>query len=461
MRTTGPPAQSPTAALAPTTELPQANLLDTVRIAGWVIAPMLARGVIVRRPPMTRLAEVVDADKRAVKLLQRMRIKYGHGPLRLRLPVRRMVVLLDPDHVHRVLAESPDPFTPATQEKVAALSHFQPHGVLISQGAERADRRRFNEEVLDSPHAVHRSADVMVGAISQELQDLLTTASTRHLLTWDEYATTYQRVVRRVVLGDGARDDVELTDQLTTLRATANWAFLHPQRTALRAQFLHRLEAHLERATPGSLAASWAHAPTTQATHPVEQVPQWMFAFDAGSWASYRALALLHAHPEGLARAQQEVAGRDLSTPQDLPFLRACILESLRLWPTTPALLRESTAPTVWDGATMPASTSILTYAPYFHRDELNLPEAHHFAPELWLSERTAKDWPLVPFSAGPAECAGRNFVLHVTSTILAHLVSGPQMRLEQPDRLDPRELPGSLDPFTLRFQVRATPARV
>jgi hypothetical protein len=58
-----------------------------------------------------------------------------------------------------------------------------------------------------------------------------------------------------------------------------------------------------------------------------------------------------------------------------------------------------------------------------------------------------------VPFSAGPAECAGPNLVLLVTSTMLAALLEGHRYRLDPPGRLhDGRPLPGTLDPFRLRF---------
>ncbi|MFC8923012.1 cytochrome P450 [Cellulosimicrobium sp. NPDC057127] len=438
--------------------LPRASVLDTLRVAGTVAVPLLARGLIVRRPGAVRLAEAVDGDRRGVRLFQRLRRTYGGGPLRLRVPGRRIVVLLAPEHVHRVLAQSPEPFSPATKEKRSALGHFQPHGVLISTGADRADRRRFNEDVLDSGHAVHRTADAMVGEIRREVAELVDVAARDGVLDWDAYARTWWRMVRQLVLGASARDDEALTEDLHVLRATANWAFLHPRRRARRARFLDGVRRQIARAEPGSLAASMPFAHVSDRTDPEQQVPQWLFAFDAAAWASYRALALLASHPDALSRAREEIAGRDLSVPKDLPFLRAVVLESLRLWPTTPALLRETTAPTRWEGGRVPEDTLVLTYAPFFHRDDENLPEADRFAPELWTGPRTEADWPLVPFSAGPAECAGRNLVLHVTSTVLALLVDasgedGPRLVGRHP--LDPdAALPGTLDPFSLRFAL-------
>ncbi|MBC7289706.1 MAG: cytochrome P450 [Actinotalea sp.] len=436
-----------------TRRLPHASALDTARVLGRVVVPLLARGVIVRRPPAVRWAERTDADAHAVELLQELRHTYGRGPLRLRLP-RRMVVLLSPEHVHRVLAEGPEPFSPATREKRAALSHFEPDNVLISSAEDRAERRPFHDAALDSGSALHRGSAAAVATVNEEIDALLARTEASGRLEWDDYARTWDRVVRRVTLGDGAADDEQLTEDLVALRAAANWAFLRPQRRRLRRRFHERLQHHLDRAEPGSLAFWAAQAPTTPRTHPSQQVAQWMFAFDAASWAGFRALALLAAHPEQQRRARQEVDAVDLTEPQRLPYLRSCVLESLRLWPTTPAVLRETTARTQWEDGPMPEGTSILTYAPFFHRDDEHVEAAHRFAPELWASDRSENDWPFVPFSAGPAQCPGRNVVLHTVSLALGRILRDREVDLLD-GRLRPDEdLPGSLDMFTLRFAL-------
>jgi cytochrome P450 len=272
-------------------------------------------------------------------------------------------------------------------------------------------------------------------------------------LGWDEFVTSWFAMVRRVVLGDGARDDHELTDLLARLRADANWAFARPKRTGLRERFDARLRHHLERAEPGSLAEMVASVPVTEATSPHQQVPQWLFAFDATAWATYRALALVAAHRDHAARVADEVAGRDLTTPQDLPLLRATVLESLRLWPTTPAVLRDTTTETTWPTGTLPAGTGVVIYAPLFHRDDSHLPSAHRLDVGHWSDGRSRDAWPLIPFSGGPGECPGRNLVLLVASTVLANLVAGHEPRLLPPTRLDATTpLPGTLDPFSLKF---------
>lgn len=166
-----------------------------------------------------------------------------------------------------------------------------------SYGAERADRRRFNEAVLDSARPVHRVETELVTKVREEAVSIADAARRSGSLTWDEFATGWWRMVRRVVLGDAASEEHHLTDLLRALRKDANWAYLKPKRTGLRERFLHRLEGHLSRAEPGSLAALVASEPAIPGTDPGQQVPQWMFAFDAAGMATFRALALLDAHP--------------------------------------------------------------------------------------------------------------------------------------------------------------------
>jgi hypothetical protein len=130
--------------------LPAASVAETLDILARVVTPNVAKGVIIRRPRMVGLAGALDLDRRAVEALQRLRNRHGSGPLMLRMPGPDRAVILDPDHVRRVLQETPEPFFPASTEKRAALSHFEPKVALISEGDERTDRRRFNERVLDS-----------------------------------------------------------------------------------------------------------------------------------------------------------------------------------------------------------------------------------------------------------------------------------------------------------------------
>jgi cytochrome P450 len=445
----------------PTTDgrglVPQATAAETLGVVGDVVLPLLARGVIIRRPRAVGIADRLEADDRAIRRMQALRDRYGPGPVLLKTPVRDFALILSPEDVRRVLDGTPDPFTPANLEKKAALRHFEPHVSLISEGGERADRRRVNEDALDTPHAVHGMGAAFAGKIREEADALLgEVRASGGTLTWDRYVEGWTRAVRRIVLGDAARDDHALTDMLADLRRQANLSFLAPKRRQLRERFFRQLRGHLDRAEPDSLAAALRATPTSDRSRPAHQVPQWLFAFDAAAWASFRALALLAGHPDELGDARESLDGVDLTEAHPLPYLRASVLESLRLWPTTPAVLRDTTQETRWATGSLPAGAGILVFAPFFHRDDRHLEDAHRFVPERWRHGYRAPDWPLIPFSAGPGECPARNLVLFTTSTMLACLVQGHDLTLTDRDRLGPpAHLAATLSPFHLAFDLR------
>jgi cytochrome P450 len=435
--------------------LPKASIRDTLAFMIDVFLPTIVKGVIIRRPAMVELAERLNLDRSAIRHMQRLRRKYGAGPLMLRLPLRSQAVILAPEHVHRVLEQSPNPFDPASSEKRAALAHLEPKGALISHGEDRADRRRFNEQVLETNNPVHHLADRFVPVVEEEAANIMAAARQHGELGWSEFSEGWFRMVRRVIFGDGARDDDELSRMTEDLRRTANWAFLHPQKKQLREQFLAHLKTLLERAEPGSLAAVAAQTHQTERTMPHHQVPQWLFAFDPAGMATFRALALIATHPEQAAMIREEIRSREGKAHYNLPLLRATVMESLRLWPTSPLVLRQTTQPTRWENGTMPARTGVAIFAPYFHRDDERRVYADRFTPELWLRERTNQDWPLIPFSGGPVICPARNLVPLLTSAMLAALLRTRHFYLEPPDRLVPDKLPATLNHYSLQFSFR------
>jgi cytochrome P450 len=424
--------------------LRRASVADTAKVALAVVGPMLAQGVIRRRPRVVRLAQRLDLDHRSAALMRRLRARYGDGPLRLAIPGRSFALVLATGDVERLLRGSPEPFALAATEKRAALRHFQPDGVLITRGEPRAPRRIFNERVLDAHAPLHRQAGAIVATIEDEVRRM----PLGTVLDWPVFSTAFARIVRRVTLGESARDDVRLTAELDRLRDAANWAYLRPRQEGLRQRFQRRVDAYVARAEPGSLAGMMAGVPAAGGVAPSGQVPHWLFAFDAAAITTFRTLALLGSEPDRAAIAAAEAQRAD--GPDELPYLRACVQETLRLWPTTLTVLRESTRDTDWGGPTLPARTTFIIMSAYFHRDPA-MHFADSFAPEVWLSGAHRRGWSVLPFSGGPGECPGRELVLLVTTTVLAALLRGNRFEAARPLRAP---LPGTLEQTAVTLRV-------
>jgi len=440
----------------PVSELvPKASLWETLAVMGDVFLPTIAKGVIIRRPAILALAERFDLDRRAIRRMQRLRNKYGTGPLMIDLFGRRLVLLFDPAHVHRVLAETPAPFATSTLEKRAALAHFEPKNVLLSQGQDRVERRRFHEQVLDTDRAVHRLVERFVQVVADETRRMRQEFRRGGVLTWDIFSSAWSRIVRRVVFGDAASEDHEISAAMARLRSAGNWAFLRPQRVDLREQLFDRIRRYLARAERGSLMQRAAEIYIPGQVAPEQQIPQWLFAFDGAAMATFRSLALLGSHPEAARRARDEAASHNSKGTDSLPFLRSTVLESIRLWPTSPLILRETLADTTWESGVVPAHSGIVIYAPFFHRDDESLPYANRFSPELWADEDSVHQWPLIPFSEGPAVCPGRHLVVLISTAVLAGLLEEGGIRLLPPARITSgRPLPATANHFRLRFSL-------
>lgn len=429
---------------------------ETGRVLRDVLGPLVAQGAIVRRPRATAWAERRQVDRTARRVLDGLRARYDGAPLVVRLGGRRMVLATRPEHVERILAGSPEPFTPASWEKRGALAHFQPDGVLVSPLAERAERRPYNEAVLDMSEPVHRDGDALVAVVERETSALVAAVEASGRLEWDAFAASWWRLVRTVVLGRGARDDERLVALLDALRRDGNWSWFRPRRPWLRAALERRIAEHVAVAEPGTLAARGRDAGGADAVR--RQIPHWLFAFDAAGAATFRALAVAAARPAVRDRLLTELttSGRG---PGVLPYARGCVLEAVRLWPTTLAILRDATEPVRWGARTFEAGTGFVVLSAYFHRDARRLPFADAFAPEAWLDGRADADWGLVPFSAGPVSCPGRNVVLLLASHTLARL-AGPDLVVSRGRYLAEDPLPPTMDHMGLRFGLRTGTAR-
>jgi cytochrome P450 len=476
-------AMSPTpSTTVATRSVPRLGVIDSARVTAKVMAPLIARGVIKRRPFMVHVAERFDADRRAVQCLQDIRRRHGSGPVMLRLPARRIVVVLEPEDAWDVLSRTPEPFTPASAEKRAALRHFQPDGVLISEGEARRRRRAINEEVLEPDRTVHPTAQRLWMLIEREAREPLERLAGGEPLDWDGFEQMWWRIVRSLVFGDRAQDDQELIDLLDDLRRAGNWAFLRPVRRRVLAEFDRRLGDHLDSAGPESLAGPLRRVATGDDDAPEDQIAHWLFAFDAAAITTFRALAAVTADPISSARARSERSGTENRGESggggggvdELPFHRACILETLRLWPTTPAILREQTTDVEWSNGNTPAKSTVLIHAPFFHRDDERGVErlgaveggsdhdrrgtsVHAFRPERWMhvERETMERHAVVPFSAGPAGCPGRNVVLTTTALVLAKLLDA-EPQVASPSGLDPDSTRSVLDPFRIEFSLSA-----
>ncbi|KAH8425061.1 uncharacterized protein LDX57_002810 [Aspergillus melleus] len=125
-------------------------------------------------------------------------------------------------------------------------------------------------------------------------------------------------------------------------------------------------------------------------------------------------------------------------TVKNLPFLRACLDEALRILPPTSAGLPRRTPP---EGAQImdewiPGDTSVSTTTYATHREPKIFPDPENYRPERWLNVEARKRMEpyFIPFSAGARGCIGRNISYLEQAMVLASLVHRYEFALPSPE---------------------------
>jgi cytochrome P450 len=438
-----------------------ASLLENARFNALVIVPNAVQGIFRRRRAVVAAATRVNTEGHARGLLAGMARSYGGGPVWVRVMTDRALLLLSPTDAHRALAGSPDPFASDPEPKRDGMVAFQPDALTISRGELWRSRRRFTEEVLDTGRPRHRLADSFAAVAGEEVDAMLAEVDAQREpeLDWDAWHRCLRRLTRRIVLGNRARDDERISEELGEMMSEANGMPGEPSKRY--PAFVAALQEYLDAAEPGSLAALCADAPADEQTRVAGQLPHWLFAMqDTLAINAFRALALIASHPGQRARALGELDAAGIGEPLEgdsvagLSYLDACLEEAMRIWPTTPMLSRVTLADTDWRGVTVPAGTQVLISNTLFHRDRDRHEWADRFAPERWIEGDAAEDWSFNHFSRGPQGCPGAGLTKFVGRAVLASLLALRRVELESP-KLDPASpLPDMLDFFALRFAL-------
>jgi cytochrome P450 len=391
----------------------------------------------------------MGAEDRTVSVLSRIRRKHdGQG---VRLLGGRLVVLWGEDAIKDVLDQSADAYASDSGAKAKGMSHFQPDALTLSRGEEWRDRREFTEAVLATPERVHPLAGRFLVVVAEEFERL----GLGRTLTWEEWQRLFDRITLRVIFGDQAREDQELTALLEKLMGEAN-RLVGLGHGDEYYELYARLERYLREPGTGSLVSRIAEAPHSDVTRIAQQLPHWMFAMrDTLASNAYRALAVIVADNSIEPRVRTEVEGANVADPatvDGMRYLEGCLEEAMRLWPTTPLLARETTREVTLAGERLEEGTQLMLLNVFNHRDPDHVEGADRMVPERWSGGE--RDYRFNHLSNGSQDCPGGALVLLLGKAVLAQTLSRYSLALERPDLASHGSLPRSFDFYDVRFSV-------
>ena len=179
------------------------------------------------------------------------------------------------------------------------------------------------------------------------------------------------------------------------------------------ADFEAQLQEYVDSPDPEALTGLVAKAPRGRRDRGAAgQLVHWLFAMGDTLPANlFRALALLATHPAALSLLRSEFAEAgpgEAAAVAEATYLAGCLLDTMRLWPTTGLFGRVLTEDHRFpNGELVKEGTQVLIHNLFNHRNRDRIAYADTFAPEEWAEGDAGSDWSFNFFSNGPQGCPG------------------------------------------------------
>ncbi|MGA7921313.1 MAG: cytochrome P450 [Candidatus Acidiferrales bacterium] len=178
------------------------------------------------------------------------------------------------------------------------------------------------------------------------------------------------------------------------------------------------------------------------------------------AWAWY----VLSENPAAEARLHEELQGvlgggtPEASDFERLPYLRAVVQETLRLYPAAYIVARTSIAPCTVGGYDFPTDTTLIMAQWVMHRDPRYFDDPDAFRPERWLDglENRLPAGAYFPFGDGPRRCIGQGFALLESLLVMATVAQKFRFKLVPGHRVVPDPLVTLRAKYGIRMTIHA-----
>ncbi|XP_005177073.1 cytochrome P450 CYP12A2-like [Musca domestica] len=148
---------------------------------------------------------------------------------------------------------------------------------------------------------------------------------------------------------------------------------------------------------------------------------------------------------------------------RNMPYLRACIKESQRIYPLAVGNVRVNQKDVVLSGYRVPAGQQVFMVSASLNHDERYYPRANEFLPERWLRQekgtatesslKPSSPFVFLPFGFGPRSCIGRRIVEMEIELGIARLIRNFHVEFNHPTENAFKSLQINIPNIPLKFK--------
>jgi cytochrome P450 len=360
-----------------------------------------------------------------------------------------------PKAIHRVLVENPSNYT-RTPATIRILRPITGNGLLLSEGEEWRHQRRTVAPAM-APRVLPMLVQHMAGATQQAIARLVPAAqvgesvdllSTMQMLALEiaarsmfsmemrQHGPALRRMIAQFALRLGAPHffDFVLPVGIPTLHDLARMRFRRRWIALMDEIIAARLDAPQSEA-PRDLFDMLLNArdPETGQAFSREQLRDQVATMivaghETTALTLFWSMYLLASAPSAQDRIAEEVRGLDFdsgdvsATFGNLPYTRAVVNETLRLYPPAFALVRLALGRDNADGIAIPPGALIMIWPWVLHRHVRLWERPDAFVPSRFLGAEPQR-FSFMPFGAGPRVCVGAQFAVTEAILVLAMMV--------------------------------------
>ena len=399
------------------------NITDTDQLKIKLINNLVVlRGILAPNCPWYSISDLVLNDGAGINLYNTYKQKYGDFAL-TQMFGEKIYLVTNHRYIKDILDNSPHIFS-VGQLKKKFFKAFMSKNVGVSTGCPWKKRRHINEIALvtDKLHTYSEKYNQDMNKQLQKWRD-------KSLIVFSDFFNLGKTMVSKIVFNANTIDDDVFN---IFAKANSTQAFFNPNfkiDPKIYNNYLNVLTHYINNPNKQSLVELCLRA-TDNKEEVLHQIPHFIFPI-VGLFVTTipRLLSLLCNHPNDFEKVLHEISSID-PNHQDvsrevykLPYLRKCVLETLRLNNTVITTFRTLTRDYTFDHKYhfkkgtqfLILNNPVLREKEYFH-------EPNRFLPSRW-TPAMEKSYYAISFNQGPQKCPGKELAIYITQNFIYNLV--------------------------------------